>query len=214
MGTIGYLHTSPVHVPTFDRLTRGADAAVKALHLVDEGALATARAGDPQDVAELVARQVKNLADGGAEVIVCTCSTIGGVAESVGPQVFSGSVLRVDRPMARRAVAQGSRVGVVAALESTVQPTVELLREEAAAADREIDVVVEVAEGAWAHFEAGDHAAYLAVVAASARSMAMRADVVVLAQASMMGALDLLAEVVTPVLASPPAAVAHALDLL
>ncbi|KGN38239.1 aspartate/glutamate racemase family protein [Knoellia subterranea] len=207
MGTIGYLHTSPVHVPTFDRLTQEHSAEAKTLHVVDEDALTLARAASPSAVAEVVAAHVRDLRERGADVIVCTCSTIGAIAEGLRAEP---KVLRVDRPMARRAVALGARVGVVVALESTVQPTVDLLREEAAVAGREIEVLVELAEDAWDLFEKGDHAAYLTVVAETARDVAARADVVVLAQASMLGALDLLRDLAVPALASPTTAVDHA----
>lgn len=45
--------------------------------------------------------------------------------------------------MAARAVASGPRVGVVVALESTIGPTEALLREEAAAAGRPVEVAKE-----------------------------------------------------------------------
>ena len=52
--------------------------------------------------------------------------------------------MRVDRPMAAEAVSRGRRIAVVAAIESTVEPTCALLREEAARAGRDIELIVSV----------------------------------------------------------------------
>src|SRR5690606_1977482 len=93
-------------------------------------------------------------------------------------------VLRVDRPMARAAVAAGPRVAVLAALESTPRPTVALIEEEAARAGRSVRVRTLLVEGAWEYFDAGDESGYVRRVADAADTVT-GADVIVLAQASM-----------------------------
>jgi hypothetical protein len=198
---VGFLHTAEVHVATFTELVAAADPGATAEHVVEPALLALARSGSPE-VGPGLRAALARLAD--ADVVVCTCSTLGPLAESLG-------ALRVDRPMAREAVRLGPRIAVVAALESTLEPTRALLLEEAAAELATPALEVVLAEGAWAAFEAGDPARYLELVAAAARSAALDADVVVLAQASMLGALDLLADLPVPVLASPPLAVRAAL---
>ncbi len=210
MPTIGFLHTSPVHVATFDGLIDAVRPEVSTVHLVDEDLLARARTSGPDAVRAEVEAGLDSLRARGADVVVCTCSTLGGVAELVADDA---TVFRVDRPMARRAVATGSRIGVVAAVESTVVPTEALLADEArrAAADPTYEVVL--VEDAWDLFEAGRTEDYLAQIAAAARELADRVDVVVLAQASMAPAAERL-NLAVPVLASPGAAVAHALGLL
>jgi hypothetical protein len=66
---------------------------------------------------------------------------------------------------------------------------------------------VSVVEGAWDAFLAGDAEAYHSGVAQAARALAGRCDVVVLAQASMKPAAELLSGLATPVLTSPRSAV-------
>lgn len=84
--------------------------------------LERARADGPAAVAGAVRARVREAVDRGARAVLCTCSTIGGVAEAAG--AGSGvAVLRVDRLMAAAAVAAGPRVVVLAALESTLGPT-------------------------------------------------------------------------------------------
>lgn len=199
MNRLTLLHTSPVHVPVFDALGERDHPGAVLRHVVRAGLLERAREVGPEGVRAEV-REV--LAGVGGPVLV-TCSTLGGVAESLGPEL-GFPVLRVDRAMAARAVAIGPRVVVLATVRSTLGPSVELLAEEGAR-----DVRSQVVPGAWELFEAGDEGGYFAVVAEAADRVA-DADAIVLAQASMAGAVPL-ARTRIPVLASPALGLAAAL---
>jgi hypothetical protein len=211
VSTIGFLHTSPVHVPTFDGLTRRISPGVTAVHVVDESLLKVARSSGPEAVLGGVRDGIDSLRERGAQVVVCTCSTIGDVAESAGTDV---PTFRVDRPMARRAVDLGDRIGVVAALESTLAPTKALVVHEAAAAGKQPVIDLVLVDGAWDDFEADDMDGYLHRIADSARAIADRVDVIVLAQASMAPAVDHLGDLDVSVLSSPDLAVRYAVNLL
>jgi hypothetical protein len=199
---------------TFDRLLATSGANVTTRHIVDEDLLRDAR--DHGITPELVRRihvAIEAAFAADAAVVLCTCSTIGGVAEQAG-QALGRPVQRVDRAMAAQAVASGKRIVVVAALESTLPATRDLLREEAARKGKHIDLVEHVCDGAWARFEQGDHGGYLADIAACVRVVAARGDVVVLAQASMSGAVALCPDVAIPVLSSPELGLAAVLAML
>lgn len=205
---IGFLHTADVHVATFRDLLADLAPGATDLHAVDADLLADARAGGVDgSVRERLAAHVRTLAGGGAQVVVCTCSTLSGDAETLDAGV---PVLRVDRPMAQAAVAGGGRVVVVAALASTLAPTTGLLRECATAAGVTVDLVEAPCLDAWPLFESGDRDGYVRRVAEHVRAVAAAADVIVLAQASMAPAADLVRDLPVPVLSSPRAAVAHA----
>lgn len=208
---IGFLHTADAHVATFEALVRRADAHAACVHVVEPALLEVARRDGPTaEVEDAMLSALERLADDGAGVIVCTCSTLGPLAESLGVRLRV-PVVRVDRPMARAAVAAGARIGVVAALDSTLGPTRALLRSEAGRAGAAPTVVEACVPQAWAAFEQGDTDAYLRQVGDVARALAGDVDVVVLAQASMLGAVGALADLGVPVLASPPLAVRHVL---
>lgn len=203
MPTIGLLHTAQAHVATFDALPGAYDVA----HVVRPDLLDRARAGGPLEELESEVRgAVADLRAHGAEIIVCTCSTLGPIAERLG-------VLRIDRPMMTEAVRR-ARIGVVLTLESTLRPTLDLLEEEAHR--HHVDPVTEVrlVPSAWDAFASGDVDGSHARIAETVRELADHVDVVVLAQASMAGSADLLHDVSVPVLASPPLAVAAAVRLL
>ncbi|MFJ3961902.1 aspartate/glutamate racemase family protein [Streptomyces sp. NPDC090036] len=199
------LHTSPVHVPVFDALRDRDHPGAVLRHLVAPELLDRARAEGPESVAPAL---LGLLAEAGPGPVLVTCSTIGATAESLAP-ALGAPVLRVDRPMAACAVRAGARIAVLAALESTLAPTRELLAEEAG--ERPVSIVTHLVDGAWDRFEAGDTAGYLARVAEAAEEAAVSgADVIVLAQASMAGAADL---ATVPVMSSPAPGLAAGLAM-
>jgi len=209
--TIGFLHTASVHVTTFRRLREELAPGWQDLHVVDEGLLADARRdGLTAELAGRVDARLHELADRGADVIVCTCSSLGGHAERRTADV-GVPVLRADRPMAEAAVAAGRRIGVVATVDSTLGPTRELLDDAAARAGRAVELVEVRCPEAFALFEAGDFPAYAQMVARRARAAAPGLDVLVLAQPSAAPAAALLADLPIPVLTSPRTAVSRAI---
>jgi Asp/Glu/hydantoin racemase len=212
---VGFLHTSDVHVPSFGALMRELAPDVADIHLVDEDLLADARRrGVDADLRARLLQRLRDLAGQQADVVLCTCSTLGGDAEELSPQA-GVPVLRVDRPMAEAAVAGGARVAVVAAVESTLAPTRRLLDECAAAAATAAAVVDAPCLDAWALFEAGDDDAYLRRIAEHVRAVAGGGDVdvIVLAQASMAPVAARLSDLTVPVLSSPRPAVLRAAAL-
>ena len=205
MTTIGFLHTAEVHVGTFRGLLRELGPGCADVHVVDESLLADARErGVDADVERRLLERLREVAAQSPAVIVCTCSTLSGHAERMSGDV-GVAVLRVDRPMAEAAVAAGRRIAIVAAVESTLAPTRELL---ASCARPDTEIVESLCADAWPLFEAGDHAGYIRRVAEHARSL--DADVIVLAQASMAPAEELIGG---KALSSPRAAVRRALKI-
>ncbi|MEU3275873.1 aspartate/glutamate racemase family protein [Streptomyces antibioticus] len=200
---LALLHTSAVHIPVFDALRDDTHPGLELRHHVDEGLLSRAREHGPDTVADEVRGVLARVAAGGARAVLCTCSTIGAAAEAAGA-VVGVPVVRVDRPMAAAAVAAGSRIVVLATVESTVAPTTELIEEEAGRAGRcPATVRTVLVPGAFERFAAGDGEGYVRLVAAAADAVTSAdADVIVLAQASMAPARELTTTSV-PVLSSP-----------
>lgn len=179
MKKVAFLHTVDSIVSLFpdERLP-----SFDTTHLVDESLLADARAHGTESVADRVAARIEELQADGPDVICCTCSTIGDLAEAT-----AGNVFRVDRPMMERAKRDYDSIAVIAAHPSTWQPTLRLLFEKPAPrhvvtrlADELTDAVAEVAP---------------------------TVDVIVLAQASMATAGKKLGDVGVPILNSPGEAI-------
>lgn len=211
-----FLHTAPQHVAGFERLVSERRPGLRQRHVVAPELLAQAQAqgaNAPAVVAEVQAAMRAAAALDGAALVVCTCSTIGGAAErtETGGRFVAQ---RIDRAMADLAVQRGQRVLVAAALQSTLAPTLALLGESARALGRPLAPQTLWIEGAWAHFLAGDAAAYAQAIAAALRREPPQAEVLLLAQASMAPAAALLQDLGLPVLSSPVSGVERALALL
>ncbi len=202
--TLTFLHTAPVHIATFDRLLLEIEPRIPVGHIVDETLLHDARQAGAitPHLAQRVHDIVLNALKDGAAVVVCTCSSIGGSVEHVGASTDQ-TIMRIDRAMSDRAVALGTRIVVVAALATTLEPTRQLLVNVAQEAGKVIEVIEVVSPTAWRAFEAGNQAQYLAEIAATLREAAAMGDVIVLAQASMAGAVNLCPDITIPILTSP-----------
>jgi Asp/Glu/hydantoin racemase len=125
-------------------------------------------------------------------------------------------VLRVDEPMAERAVAIGSRIGVIATLPSTLEPTAALIQARGPAAGRKVELTTEVVPGAFEAVISGNGAKHDELVGAALKALAKKVDVIVLAQASMARVVDALspAEKPVPILSSPRSAVERLASLI
>ncbi len=188
---LALLHTSHAHVPVFDALRDEDHPGLELRHFVDEELLARARRESPEAVEDDVLAAVREAVAEGARAVLCTCSTIGAVAEAAAAEA-GVPVLRGDRPMAAAAVAAGSRVVVLATVDSTFGPTATLIEDEARRAGRPVALRTLLVEGAWERFAAGDVEGCARLVAVAADEVT-DADVIVLAQGSMAGAQHLAA---------------------
>jgi Asp/Glu/hydantoin racemase len=137
----------------------------------------------PAVVRRLV-RYYLNAADGGAAVIFNTCSSIGEIV-ATGQSSVDVPIVRIDEPMAEAAVARFDRIGVLATLPSTVEPTRRLIEAKAAASGRDVEVRAEVAAGAYQALADGDPEGHDRLVRYAVKHLGDQVDGVVLAQASM-----------------------------
>lgn len=212
---LAFLHTAQVHVPTFERLVGEIAPGLRVRHVVREDLLADARVAGVDDTGLLtrVHDAMHEAASGGAAVVVCTCSTIGAIAESTATgDAFKA--MRIDRAMADRAVRTGPRVLIVAAVESTLAPTTALILSAAENAGVAVQPDRLLVAEAWPHFEAGDNARYIETLVHAIRASASEADVIVLAQASMAPVIPALADLRVDILSSPASGVRLAVQLV
>jgi aspartate/glutamate racemase len=202
--TLAFLHTSPVHVSTFDALLSELAPDIPVRHVVDESLLS--EACSVGEVTPALRKRVEetllSMEKKGATVVVCTCSTIGAVVEERNGNT-SATMLRIDRPMAREAVAHGSRIVVAATLATTLVPTRELIASAARQAHKQVEIIDLLCEKAWSYFEQGNQQAYLQEIAHQVEDAASLGDVIVLAQVSMARASEFYANLPVPVLNSP-----------
>jgi Asp/Glu/hydantoin racemase len=210
LARLGLVHTSVTLVPAFEQLCRERLPGVSVFNLVDDSlikdVIAQGRLRSP--TARRVVEHVAAAEAAGADTILVTCSSIGRAVETAATLV-DVPVIRVDRAMAERAVATGPRVGVIATLPTTLDPTADLIARCAEATGREVTVTARLCEGAFEALMAGDAAAHDAMVAEALQHLAAEVDVIALAQASMARVVATLPPdpARPPILASPPLAI-------
>jgi Asp/Glu/hydantoin racemase len=214
---LGLLHTSATLVPIFAQLCQAQLPNVDVFNLVDDSLIKDVIAHGrlrPQ-TARRVTQLVTAAEDAGADFIMVTCSSIGAAVETAAT-LATVPVLRVDQPMADQAVQTGKRIGVIATLPTTLEPTADLIRRRATAAGREIELTSRLCEGAFEALMGGDPAKHDAMVAAALKELASQVDVIALAQASMARVVAGLPpeDRRVPILASPPLAVEHLATIL
>jgi Asp/Glu/hydantoin racemase len=216
MTTIGFIHTVLGLPPTFAALADELVPDAEYFHIVDETLLAnTRRTGSlTATTRRRVLGYVESAADAGAGLVVVTCSSIGPAVDA-SRAFLDVPVLRIDEPMADEAVRLGSRVGVVATLATTLQPTAELVERRAIAAGKDVEVDARVCDGAFDALQAGDRDRHDELVRAGLQSLLADVDVVVLAQASMARVADTLGDASgVPILSSPRLGMERVAELL
>ena len=215
--TLGLIHTSATLVPVFAELCSKHLPHVKTFNIVDDSLIKnTIACGElTADTSRRVVNYAGSAQDAGADYILFTCSSIGPAVEAAAT-LTRVPVLRVDQPMADKAVQLGTRIGVVATLQTTLNPTTDLVKRRAAVVGKEIVLVSKLCEGAFEALMSGDAATHDAKVGDALKQLSNEVDVIVLAQASMARVVDTLteAEKKVPILASPPVAMEYLASIL
>jgi len=216
---VALIHTSPSMIPVFKALTDELIPKDRAtiFNMVDESLLCDIiRDGcTPAKTAKRLVNHVMEAEDAGARIVLVTCSSMGRAVEA-SRGLVSAKVLRVDEPMARHAVEVGSRIGVIATLPSTLEPTVALIKAHGSAAGKSVELTSKVVEGAFEAVISGNDPKHDSLVGAALKELAKQVDVIVLAQASMARVVDSLApqDKPVPILSSPRLAIEHLASLI
>jgi Asp/Glu/hydantoin racemase len=215
--TLGLIHTSATLVPVFAELCSKYLPNVKVFNIVDDSLIKNTIACG--ELTAATSRRVVNYAgsaeEAGADFILYTCSSIGPAVETAAT-LTGVPVLRVDQPMADKAVQSGKRIGVIATLSTTLEPTSDLVRRRAIVAGKEIELVAVLCEGAFEALMSGDATTHDAKVSAALKQLSQEVDVILLAQASMARVVDTLeaADKRVPILASPITAIEYLVTIL
>src|SRR5438105_7360253 len=141
MPRLAILHTVASLVDLFKPLLARAYPGLDTYHVVDESLLQDLmRHGTSEGLNRRVAAHAILARDAGASVVLFTCSSTSPAVDVARPLVDI-PILKIDDPMAKRAVELGRRIGLVCTAASTKGPSEALLRDHAAATGRAIEVV-------------------------------------------------------------------------
>jgi len=215
--TLALIHTSPTLTPIFSALCTQQMPETTIFHMVDESLIKdTIREGRLRRITmRRLLSMIESAEMSGADAVMVTCSSIG-LGVELGKQLFDLPVIRVDDAMAEEAVRMGSRIGVMATLRTTLEPTIALLRQKAADVGKEIEIVASLCDGAFDAVLAGDTNTHDRILGDALRDEMKGVDVVVLAQASMARVVGTMpaGSFLMPVLSSPELAVRRAAEIM
>lgn len=129
MPMLALIHTVATLPAVFQPLVRQALPGWSSFNILDESLLQhTIRDGARSNrTKQRLAQYVFSAADAGADAIVVTCSTLGNAVDSIA-SITSVPLFRIDQGMANEAVRKAQRIGVLATLPSTLEPTGTMIR--------------------------------------------------------------------------------------
>ena len=120
----------------------------------------------------------------GVDLILLACSTFNRAVEYARPMLAT-PLLQIDRPMMDLAVQQGSRIGLLATVPTTVPASERLLRVAAEDAGRTIAIKTSLCSDAFAALKAGHTEKHNELLLAEIERLGGEVDAIVLAQLSM-----------------------------
>ena len=197
--------TTPELIDMVEREVReniGQDAEI--ISLQDPSILAQVREAGyvtPAPAARLIGMYMDAIGQG-ADAVLNICSSVGEVADSVqtAAAYIGVPIVRIDEDMCREAVRLGSRIGVLATLPTTLEPTKGTINRVARAMGRHVTLVDGLIDGAFGL----DQAQFRRLLLEAAGKIIDQVDVIVLAQGSMAYVeKDITAAYGKPTLSSP-----------
>jgi aspartate/glutamate racemase len=139
----------------------------------------------------------------GADIILNTCSSVSEVVDKAKKKI-KVPILKIDQPMAEVAVNSSARIGVLGTIDTTMKPTVGLIKSIAKEQQKKVTVVEGLARWAFESLEEGNKEEHDAILMKTARQVARKVEILVLAQGSMARMERTIAQAVKkPVLSSP-----------
>lgn len=205
MKRIGIIHTSFVSVNDLKSLFAEILPEVQLTNIVDDSLLreVMANGGITTNIVKRMCSYVQMLEVSGVDAIFNQCSSVG-EAFDIAVQQTSLPVLKVDRPMAEKAVSLGNKIAVVATVASTLKPSTNLVNKAATDAGKQVEVQSVLVDGALdILMKENNREKHNRLVKEKIEAIQDEVDVIVLAQGSMVVLLPELEHIKIPVLSSP-----------
>ena len=217
MKTIAVVYTSMGNlVNTMKTLLKEAFPDYRIVNIADDSLINEVIANG--SVTEGVKARLKAYYDAAAvtkpELIISACSSVGAYAEEYA-ETAAVPVVRIDHAMIAKALETAGRIGVLASLGTTLDPTVDYITRIAKEKGREVEICAKVATGAYEANAKGDKETHNKLLLETAKDMNGSIDVLLLAQGSMASMEQTIAdELGVPVFSSPRLCVEETINRL
>jgi Asp/Glu/hydantoin racemase len=202
---VGFVHTGVAIAAMIKPLMAERLPGVSSFHIVDDSLIQDLlQAGQmTPSILRRLCRQVELAEEAGAQLIMVTCSSIAPGVD-MARKMVNVPVMKIDEPMAERAISLTDRIGVLATAKTTMGPSVKLIEDKASEAGKKVTIHSVLSSDAFDCFLRGDMETHDRIVKEAASKLVGKVGVAVLAQASMghlAGAIEGILKV--PVLTSP-----------
>jgi Asp/Glu/hydantoin racemase len=202
---VGFVHTGVTIAAMIRPMMAERLPGVASFHIVDDSLIQDLlQAGQMNPtILRRLCRQVELAEEAGAELIMVTCSSIAPGVD-VARRMVSVPVMKIDEPMAEKAISLSDRIGVMATAKTTMGPSVKLIEDKASEVGKKVTILPVLSADAFDCFLRGDMMTHDRIVKEAASKLVGKVGVAVLAQASMghlAGAIEGILKV--PVLTSP-----------
>lgn len=202
---IAILHTVVFLAEMFQKLFQQKLPGTESFHIVDESIIQELlRAGHmTPKIVRRIGTHAMLASDAGADLILFTCSSTAPAVNTV-KELVDIPILKVDEPMAEKAVGIGTKIGVVTTAKTTLKPSIQLIEFSAEKQGKKVKVQAELESKAFQARLSGDIREHDRIVKQSILKLTKDNDVIVLAQASMAHLADEMKDQTEiPVLSSP-----------
>ncbi|MBN1131956.1 MAG: hypothetical protein JXR52_05610 [Bacteroidales bacterium] len=205
MKTVVAIHTAMAMVEPTKELFQKHLPGVRLINIVDDSLIQDViRDGEVKASVESRIRLYYRAAvDAGADVIFNTCSSVGEVAIAA-RKTLPVPLVKIDDAMARKAVKEYKKIGVMATLSTTLNPTIKLISRFAREMSADVTVTEGLVDGAFQSLMDGNLDDHDQKVLNKAQEISSQVDVILLAQGSMARVENtIIARTGKPVLTSP-----------
>lgn len=209
------IHTSDVSVKDMKSLFKELAPEVIVRNIIDDSLLPEVlnNGGVTKNIIKRICAYALQAEIAGADLIFNQCSSVGEAAD-IAVELVDIPLVKVDEKMAEVACQTGEKIGVVATLETTLGPTVRLIKKKAEKMDKDVEITEKLCEGAFDLLRSGDKKAHNEIVINAIKELTKKVDVIVCAQGSMVALLAELGETPVPVLTSPRLGAERAVEVL
>ena len=209
------IHTSNVSVKDLNNLFAELAPEVCVRNIIDDSLLAEVleNGGVTTAVKKRICAYALQAEVAGADLIFNQCSSVGEAAD-IAAELVNVPFVKIDEKMAEVACKTAEKIGVIATLQTTLGPTVRLVKRTAEKLNKEIQITEKLCEGAFDLLRSGDIKTHNKMVIKGIKELTKKVDVIVCAQGSMVPLLDELGETPIPVLTSPRLGVERAVEVL
>jgi len=206
---IGFVHTGVPIGMLLKKMMSESMPDIPSFHIVDDSLIQDLlQAGEfTPSILKRLCAQISMAKEAGADIIMVTCSSIAPGVDFA-RKLVDVPVMKIDEPMAEKAVAAADTVGVLATAKTTLVPSVQLIKQVADKKGKPVKVESKLISEAFDFFLQGDMENHDRLVKEAGVELAQQTDVLVLAQASMSHlATEIEKASGTPTLTSPQIAV-------